>query len=85
MTDASASRVDGVTTVSFTRPRNSGDSDDLSLDVCRFFLFAFGPANIATGGVSYHGTNRFVSSDRICIPTFAECPGMLYCGSGRCM
>ena len=33
---------------------NSGDSNDLSLDVCHFFLFAFGPANIATGGVSYH-------------------------------
>ena len=78
MTDASASRVAGVTTVSFNRPRNSGDSNDISLDVCRFFLFAFGPSNIATGGVSYHVTNRFVSPDRICIPTIAECRGRLY-------
>ena len=75
ITGASASRMDGVTTVTFTRPRNSGDSNDISLDVCRFFLFAFGPATVATGAIFYHGSNRFISPDRICIPTFAECSG----------
>ena len=78
MTDASASHVDGVTTVSFNRPRNSGDSNDISLDVCRFFLFAYGPATIASQVVNYHGsTNRFASPNRICIPTIAECRGRL--------
>ena len=76
---ASAEHVDGVTTITFNRPRNSGDSDDTSLDECRFFLFAYGgrvnffatpPAAI------YHGpgpTRRAASLERICIPTFTEC------------
>ena len=72
-----ASHTDGNTTIIFNRPRNSGDSNDISLDVCRFFLFAFGgPANFDTQEVGYHGfTRRFVSPERICIPTFAECSG----------
>ena len=72
-----ASHMDGNTTVIFNRPRNSGDSNDISLDACRFFLFAFGgPANIDTQEVAYHGFNRrFVSPERICLPTFAQCSG----------
>ena len=82
--DISASRMNEVTTVSFTRPRNSGDSNDISLDMCRFFLFAFGgSANFATQAVGYHFNNRFISSDRICIPTFAECSGKLACEEMR--
>ena len=85
LTAASASRTDGVTTVIFNRPRNSGDGNDISLDVCRFFLFAFGPATVATGDIFYHGANRFISPGRICIPTFAECSGKIYCNSTYCV
>ena len=73
-----ASHMDGNTTIMFNRPRNSGDSDDISLDVCRFFLFAIGPANVDTQEVFYHGFNRrFVSPERICVATytFAQCSG----------
>ena len=74
---ASASLVDGVTTITFNRPRDSGDSNDITLrqDPCRFFLFAFsGSVNFATQAAGYHGgTNRAASAERICIPTFAEC------------
>ena len=77
---ASAERVDGVTTITFNRPRNSGDINDTSLDECRFFLFAYGGQAsffltmppVAT----YHGpgpTRRAASLERICIPTFTEC------------
>ena len=82
ITDISASHVSGVTTVTFIRPRNSGDSNDISLDVCRFFLFAFGGTvfNFDTQDVGYHGLNRrLISPERICIPTFAECSGKLAC------
>ncbi len=77
ITSASASHVNGVTTISFNRPRDSGDSNDISLDVCRFFLFAFnGPINFATGSAGYHGLGtmfRAPSAERICIPTSAQC------------
>ena len=76
ITSASASLVDGVTTITFNRPRDSGDSsNDITLNVCRFFLFAFGgPVNFATQTAGYHGNmNRVASAERICIPTFAEC------------
>ena len=76
-----ASHMDGNTTIIFNRPRNSGDSNDIPLDVCRFFLFAFGgAANIDTQEVGYHGFNRrFVSPERICVPTFAQCSGKSTC------
>ena len=75
-----ASHMDGNTTIIFNRPRNSGDSNDISLDVCRFFLFAFGPANFDTQEVFYHDFNRrFVSPERICVPTFAQCSGKSIC------
>ena len=69
--------MDGVTTITFNRPRDSGDSNDISLDVCRFFLFALnGLVNFATQAAGYHGSGtmfRVASAERICIPTFAEC------------
>ena len=76
---ASAEHVDGVTTITFNRSRNSSDSNDISLDECRFFLFAYGgQVNVfATPPVAlYHGfgpTRRAASLERICIPTFTEC------------
>ena len=76
ITVISASHIVGNTTIIFNRPRNSGDSNDISLDACRFFLFAFGGlANFATQAAGYHFSNRFISPERICIPTFAECSG----------
>ena len=76
---ASAEHVDGVTTITFNRPRNSSDSNDTSLDECRFFLFAYGGrANFFSMPpvAIYHGlgpTRRAASLERICIPTFTEC------------
>ena len=77
--DASAEHVDGVTTITFNRLRDSGDSKDISLDECRFFLFAFGgQANFLDmlPTITYHGfgeKRRAATAKRICIPTFAEC------------
>ena len=77
--NASAVHVDGVTTITFNRPRNSGDNLDISLDECRFFLFAFGGQAFffATPPIAiYHGsgpTRRAASAERICIPTVTEC------------
>ena len=77
---ASAEHVDGVTTITFNRPRNSSDDlvNDISLDPCRFFLFAFGGPVSTPPSVGYHGfgsTRRAPSAERICIPTFRECSG----------
>ena len=77
--NASAERVDGVTTITFNRPRNSSDINDTSLDECRFLLFAYGGRVILFATppvVIYHGfgpTRRAASLERICIPTFTEC------------
>ena len=76
---ASAEHVDGVTTITFNRPRNSGDANDISLNESRFFLFAFGGRVnfFATPPIGiYHGfgpTRRAASEERVCIPTFMEC------------
>ena len=70
--------MDGVTTISFNRVRDTGDSNDLTLDECRFFLFAFGgEVDIASPQTAaYHGfgpLRRAPSPERICIPSFADC------------
>ena len=78
---ASAEHVDGITTITFNRPRNASDNLDISLNPpqCRFFLFAYsGRVNFfATPPIGiYHGfgpTRRAASAERICIPTFMEC------------
>ena len=76
---APAERVDGVTTITFNRPRNSSDSNDTSLGECRFFLFAYnGTTNVffMPPIIIWHGdgpTRRAASIERICIPTFTEC------------
>ena len=75
--NASASFVDGVTTVQFSLAKITGDSDrDLSLSVCRFLLFAWsGDANIDTGVIQYHGVqNRAFSDTLICFPASSLCP-----------
>ena len=74
--NAMASFEDGVTTVSFSRLRDTGDvDDDISLDNCVHFLYAWGGAvsDISTGQIEYHGaTRRFVSRSLQCIPS--DCP-----------
>ena len=73
--NAMASFEDGVTTVSFSRLRDTGDKDDISLNNCVHFLYAWGGAvsNINAGQIEYHGaTRRFVSDSLECIPS--DCP-----------
>ena len=74
--NAMASFEDGVTTVSFSRLRDTGDvNDDISLNNCVHFLYAWGGAvsDINTGQIEYHGaTRRFVSRSLECIPS--DCP-----------
>ena len=77
--------MDGVTTITFNRPRNSGDDLDISLDGYRYFLFAYGGvANFSTmpPSAAYHGfgpTRRLASSERMYIPTFTECSTTATC------
>ena len=80
--DTSASFDNGVTTVRFSRVRDTGDVNDFSLSDCIFFLYASGEVfNITTGAIAYHGLNRrFVSDSLVCIPisqTF--CPKRCKC------
>ena len=70
-----ASFKDGVTTVRFSRLRDTGDVNDVSLSDCIFFLYAWGGyvSNITTGEIAYHGLNRrFVSDSRVCIASSAS-------------
>ena len=75
--NASASFVNGVTTITFSRDKVTGDSDrDLSLSVCCFLLYAWsGNADINTGVIQYHGNqNRAASDTLICFPSSSLCP-----------
>ena len=70
--NAFATFEDGVTTVRFSRQKDTGDVNDFSLSDCLYFLFAWGGAvfDINTGQIGYHGaTRRFVSDSLVCIPT----------------
>ena len=71
--------MDGVTTITFNRPRNSSDSNDISLDPCRFFFFAYGGLVNFTAmpPIAVNSpTHLAMSLRKICIPTFLECsPG----------
>ena len=73
----SASFMEGVTIVQFSRDKITGDSDrDLTLSVCRFLLYAWsGNADIDTGVIQYHGNQNRISSDTlICFPSSSLCP-----------
>ena len=71
-----ASFEDGVTTVRFSRQKETGDVNDFSLNDCVFFLFAWGGAvNFSTAQIQYHGSNRrFISDSLICFPSSSFCP-----------
>ena len=68
----------GVTTVRFRRQRDTGDSmDDLTLDVCRYFLYAWG-GTFDTNNPSSLGrhSHREASPYQVCIPPATICKGM---------
>ena len=76
ISDAVAMFSDGVTVIRFTRPRNSGDSNDTSLDEERFLLFAWGgPVTYgATNYIGYHGPIRRTSTlQAVTFPSAADC------------
>ena len=68
----------------FSRIRDTGDEDDFSLDVCRYFLFAFGEVIDIRSGMIDIGQRsasdvsikqRFDVEEPICIPTSSSlCP-----------
>jgi len=68
---------DGVTTAAFRRERVTGDPNDVSLDQCVYFLYAWGGVfNVSTEEIMYHGaTSREASSTVICLPSASICPG----------
>ena len=83
ITNAVARVENGVITMNFTRPRNSGDSADISLDQCRFLLYAYGSSpSISSRTITYHGNTRGVLSTSFCIPSSNICPAPT---SGRCL
>ena len=75
----------GVTTVRFSRQKNTGDEDDFSLDVCRYFIFSWGEViDIITGDIvagQPMGSDvairrhRSISDELICLPISTSlCP-----------
>lgn len=78
ISQATAFVSDGDMVIQFTRPRDSGDSDDVALDQCRFLLYAFGGTfTISTNTAGYHGaTNRGPSSAVVCFPDDTVCPNV---------
>ena len=68
----------------FSRQRDTGDEDDFSLSVCRYFLFAFGEViDIRMGEIDIGQRSpsdvvikqRFDVEEPICIPTSSSlCP-----------
>jgi len=75
--DFSISHDNGTTVLILSRRRNTGDENDFSLDVCRYFLFAWGDViDILSGEIGGHGFGqRFISDTLICIPTSTSlCP-----------
>ncbi len=69
ITAASAELMDGTTTIRFTRPRASTDTNDISLDQCRFFLWAWG-GSVTNGDPTTIGqhTSRGIFPNMVCIP-----------------
>ena len=67
----------GMTTVNFRRERVTNDPNDVSLDQCVYFLYAWGGAfDVNTQVINYHGPqNREPSSTLICLPSSSVCPG----------
>ena len=68
ISDVTATHDNGITTITFTRPRVSTDNRDLSLDQCVYFLYAWGGSiDYSTCRAGQH-TNREPSDFQFCIP-----------------
>ena len=74
ITSTSAIHENGVTTVTFTRERVTGDSDDVALDQCVYFLYAWGGKFDVNAQEIQRHTYRDPSSDVICLPSSIVCP-----------
>lgn len=66
-----------MTTVGFQRQRVTGDSNDVPLDQCVYFLFAWGGV-FSSGQFQYHGNTRrgTIGDGMICLPAAEECTGL---------
>ena len=76
ITDASAVHENGVTTVIFSRERVTNDANDVSLDQCVYFLYAWGGTfDVNTQMIEPHGYgNREPSGTTVCLPSSSDCP-----------
>ena len=75
--DESASLVNGNTIVEFSRDKITNDpDDDITLDVCRYVLFAWGDnVNVGAQEIRNHGSSRRnVSETLLCFPSESLCP-----------
>ena len=74
ISDAVAMLSDGVTVITFTRSRNSDDSQDISLDAASFLLLAWGgPVTFGTpNSIGYHENRRV--SVAVNFPSATDCP-----------
>ena len=74
--NASAAHENGVITVGFSRESVTNDPNDIPLDQCVYFLYAWGGMfDIMAQQIDYHGfNNREASSTMICLPSSSDCP-----------
>lgn len=72
----SGSVANGRTTVTFTRARVTGDTQDFDFNDgnCAHFLFAWGGSVQADGNILKHNDQRTVSSQKFCF-TSCDVPG----------
>ena len=74
LTFASALHENGVTSVIFSRERVTNDSNDVPLDQCVYFLYAWGgTVDVNTQVIQQH-MYREASRDMICLPSSIDCP-----------
>ena len=74
--DASASFANGFTTVTFSRGKITNDiQQDVTLDLCRYFLYAWGGSvDINSRVIESHGTRFSRSTELFCFPATTVCP-----------
>ena len=66
--------------MTFTRPLNATEDNDLSLTQCRRFLFGWGgEADVVTKVIGYHSQLPVASEGTICFMPPEVCPGENTC------
>ena len=74
ITSAFAYHENGATIVVFSRERVTNDSNDVPLDQCVYFLYAWGgTVDVNTQVIQQH-MYREASRDMICLPSSFDCP-----------